>query len=123
MLVVWRPAMAMATSGSPVTTLAYQSEWNPSASARSAWATTLSTDAPPPVNPILTVRSPCRMPYARATLYERTALGNDRDADHYEADAACRRRDHRAVRKPARRPGCRRRDRGRARSARRGRDP
>src|SRR6476646_114944 len=61
--------------GSPVTTLAYQSEVKPSASARSAWATTLSTVVPPPVNPMRIDLLPCRMPYARATLYKRTAGG------------------------------------------------
>src|SRR4051812_16167681 len=54
MFVVSRPAMAMATSGSPVTTLAYQSEVKPSASACWAWRTTLSTVALPPVRPMRT---------------------------------------------------------------------
>ena len=45
MLVVSRPAMAMATSGSPVTALAYHIEVKPSASACLACRTTLSTVA------------------------------------------------------------------------------
>src|SRR5438270_612673 len=59
-----------ATRGSPVTTLAYQSDVKPSASARSAWATTLSTVLAPPVNPIRTVAS-LRLPYERTMPYDR----------------------------------------------------
>src|SRR3954464_6096786 len=55
---VSRPARAIATSGSPVTTLAYQSEVNPDASACLACSTTLSTVEPPPVRPIRMRRSP-----------------------------------------------------------------
>ena len=39
---VARPAIAIATSGSPVTPLAYQSDENPSASACTAWSTRAS---------------------------------------------------------------------------------
>src|SRR4051794_2429072 len=69
--------MAMPTSGSPVTTLAYQSEVNPSASARSACATTLSTVDPPPVSPMRTLPLPCstRLPYDRTMPYGRTKPG------------------------------------------------
>src|SRR6476646_10850957 len=52
MVDVSRPAMAIATSGSPVTTLAYHSDVNPSASACLACRMTLSAVAPPPVKPI-----------------------------------------------------------------------
>src|SRR6476659_9137462 len=44
--------MAIATRGSPVTTLAYHSDVNPSASACLACRTTLSAVAPPPVSPM-----------------------------------------------------------------------
>ena len=49
---VLRAAMAMGTSGSPRTALGYQRALNPSASARSACWTILSTLAVPPVNPM-----------------------------------------------------------------------
>src|SRR5215475_6640183 len=42
----------MAIDGSPATAPAYQRVSNPSASARWAWSTILSTDAPPPLRPI-----------------------------------------------------------------------
>ena len=50
--VVARPAMAIATSGSPPTALAYQRLVNPSASARWACSTILSTLEAPPVSPM-----------------------------------------------------------------------
>src|SRR5947209_7611131 len=49
---VARPASAIATSGSPWTTLAYQSEWKPSASACCACSTIFSGVAAPPVSPM-----------------------------------------------------------------------
>jgi hypothetical protein len=52
MVVVARPAIAMATNGSPATELAYHSEVKPSASACCACCTILSTEDPPPINPI-----------------------------------------------------------------------
>ena len=52
MLVVPWPAIAMATSGSPATALAYQRLVKPSASARLACSTIRSTVAPPPVSPM-----------------------------------------------------------------------
>ena len=47
----------MPTSGSPPTTLAYQSEENPSASARFACSIILSGVDAPPVSPMRTVSS------------------------------------------------------------------
>ena len=49
---VARPAIAMATSGSPKTALAYQRLVKPSASARSACCTIRSMVVPPPGNPM-----------------------------------------------------------------------
>ena len=60
---VARPAIAMATSGSPNTALAYQRLVKPSASARSACCTIRSMVVPPPGNPMRMERTfPPRSP-------------------------------------------------------------